>query len=47
MKGGYKPGPSEDYLRMLRGEITPKEYARALKRRVRRERKERRFRGTA
>lgn len=30
-RGSMKPGPSEDYRALLRGEITPAEYVRRLK----------------
>ena len=31
MRGSEKPGPSEDYKKLLRGEITSEEYVRRLK----------------
>jgi hypothetical protein len=33
-RGSMKPGPSEDYKALLRGEITPEEYVERLKARV-------------
>lgn len=33
-RGSMKPGPSDDYLALLRGEITSEEYVRRLKARV-------------
>jgi hypothetical protein len=30
-RGAMKPGPSEDYLALLRGDITSEEYVRRLK----------------
>lgn len=34
MKGSEKPGPSEEYLKLLRGEIDSKEYVKLLKEKV-------------
>ena len=33
-KGSIPAGPSEQYLRLLKGEITPGEYAKSVKKRV-------------
>lgn len=33
-RGSIATGPSEQYLRLLKGEITPEEYARSVKKRV-------------
>lgn len=33
-KGSIPTGPSEQYLRLLKGEISPKEYAKSVERRV-------------
>ncbi len=34
-KGSIPTGPSEQYLRLLKGEITPEEYAKSVEKRVR------------
>jgi hypothetical protein len=39
--GSVLPGPSELYLKLLKGEIKPEEYARAAKKRVQDESRQR------
>ncbi len=48
-KGSIPAGPSEQYLLLLKGEITPEEYAKSVKERVdaRPNGKEERSQGTA
>jgi hypothetical protein len=38
-QGSVPTGPSEQYLKLLKGELSPEEYAKGVKKRVRAERK--------
>ena len=40
-RGSVPTGPSEDYLRLLKREITAEEYAKSVKRRLREDRSDR------